>query len=102
MSKSIAALGTEEFVLGFRLAGLKRTEGVPSDEFPQRLERLLADREVGILIVNARDLDKAPPALRRRATESIDPVVIQIGEASSDDLREKVKRAIGIDLYKEG
>jgi vacuolar-type H+-ATPase subunit F/Vma7 len=33
--------------------------------------------------------------------DSIDPVIIQIGEAGEDDLREKVKRAIGIDLYKE-
>lgn len=102
MSRSIAALGSDEFVLGFRLAGLKRTEGVLPDEFPGRLEQLLADKDVGILIVNAHDLAKAPPVIRRRATESIDPVVIQIGEASGDDLREKVKRAIGIDLYKEG
>lgn len=102
MSRSIAALGSDEFVLGFRLAGLKRTVGITPDEFPQRLEALLADKEVGILIVNAHDLARAPPSLRRRAADSIDPVVITIGDAGTDDLREKVKRAIGIDLYKEG
>jgi V/A-type H+-transporting ATPase subunit F len=31
--------------------------------------------------------------------ESIAPVVVMVGKAESD-LREKVKRAIGIDLYK--
>jgi V/A-type H+-transporting ATPase subunit F len=102
MSRSIAALGSDEFVLGFRLAGVKRTEAAQPEEFAPRLEQLLADKDVGILIVNAHDLAKAPPSLRRRATDSIDPVVIQIGDAGQDDLREKVKRAIGIDLYKEG
>jgi V/A-type H+/Na+-transporting ATPase subunit F len=101
MSRSIAALGGDEFVLGFRLAGVKRAEAAQPEEFPGKLERLLADKDVGILIVNARDLAAAPAGLRRRATDSIDPVVIQIGDASNDDLREKVKRAIGIDLFKE-
>jgi V/A-type H+-transporting ATPase subunit F len=100
--RQIAALGTEEFVLGFRLAGVKRTEAIPSEEFPARLERVLADKDVGIVIVNAHDLARAPSGVRRRALDSIDPVVISIGEAGADDLREKVKRAIGIDLYKEG
>ena len=101
MSKQIAALGSEEFVLGFRLAGLKRTESA-RDDFPERLERVLADKEVGIVIVNASDMARLQPSLRRRAIDSIDPVVITIGDAGADDLREKVKRAIGIDLYKEG
>lgn len=102
MSKGIAALGSEEFVLGFRLAGVKRTEASLPEEFQQRLEKLLADREVGIVIVNAQDLARLPAGLKRKATDSLDPVVIRIGDAGGDDLREKVKRAIGIDLYKEG
>lgn len=99
--RHIAALGAEEFVLGFRLAGLKRTEAVEPGEFQPRLEQLLADKDVGIVIVPAGDLAKLPASARRRALDSIDPVIIQIGEGE-DDLREKVKRAIGIDLYKEG
>jgi V/A-type H+-transporting ATPase subunit F len=102
MSRQIAALGSEEFVLGFRLAGVQRTEAVTPEEFPQRLERALQDRDLGIVIVNSHDLARAPPSVRRRAVDSIDPVVITIGDSGSDDLREKVKRAIGIDLYKEG
>lgn len=100
--RDIAALGREEFVLGFRLAGLRRTQAVEDAEYPGQLERLLADKDVGIIITSASDIARLPPAVRRRAVESIDPVVIQIGQAGEDDLREKVKRAIGIDLYKEG
>jgi V/A-type H+-transporting ATPase subunit F len=101
MSKHIAAVGGEEFVVGFRLAGVKKTITADPGEFQQRLEGVLADKDVGILIVPAQELAKLPPSVRRRAVDSIDPVVIQIGEGE-DDLREKVKRAIGIDLYKEG
>ena len=102
MSRQIAALGSAEFVLGFRLAGVPRTEAVAPEDFAHRLEKALQDKDLGIVIVNAHDLAKAPPSVRRRATDSIDPVVITIGDAGTDDLREKVKRAIGIDLYKEG
>jgi V/A-type H+-transporting ATPase subunit F len=99
--KDIAALGREEFVLGFRLAGLKRTEAVEREQYPGRLEALLGDKDVGIIIVHAEDLARLGPGARRKALDSIDPVVIQVGAAGEDDLREKVKRAIGIDLYKE-
>jgi V/A-type H+-transporting ATPase subunit F len=100
--RDIAALGRDEFVLGFRLAGVKRTEAAGEADYPERLDKLLSDKDVGIIIVSAGDLARLPASARRRAVESIDPVVIQIGAAGEDDLREKVKRAIGIDLYKEG
>jgi V/A-type H+-transporting ATPase subunit F len=100
--KDIAALGSDAFVLGFRLAGVKRTEAVEPERYAERLDSLLADKDIGIIIVNAQDTQRLPPAARRRAVDSIDPVVIQIGDAGEDDLREKVKRAIGIDLYREG
>jgi vacuolar-type H+-ATPase subunit F/Vma7 len=32
---------------------------------------------------------------------SLDPVVVQLGGEGGGDLRDKVRRAIGIDLYKE-
>ena len=54
---------------------------------------------IGILAVDAKDLDNLPPLMRHKVTESIQPVVVAVG-GSDDDLREKVKRAIGVDLYK--
>ena len=42
-----------------------------------------------------------PPLLRKKASESIEPVIVAMGEgAGQDDLLEKVKRAIGIDIVK--
>lgn len=99
--KEIAILGPEEFVLGFRLAGVGKAVTVERERFPPELERLLADEGVGILVVPSELAAELPAGLRRKLSGSIDPVVIQMGEAGEDDLREKVKRAIGIDLYKK-
>ncbi len=94
-----AVLGSEEFVLGFRLAGVKRTYAVQPKELESKLVELIADSSIGILAMNSADLSKVSTNVRKKALESISPVVIQVG-GEEGDLREKVKRAIGVDLYK--
>ena len=39
--------------------------------------------------------------MRAKVTDSISPVIVTVGGAGMGDLREKIKRAIGVDLYKE-
>ena len=102
MSKDIAVMGNPDFVLGFNLAGVRKTYVADSKEFPRAMEKLLAKADnVGILIVQDSDLSHLPPTLRKKASESLEPVIVAMGEgAGQDDLREKVKRAIGIDIVK--
>lgn len=95
----IAALGNEDFVLGFRLAGLRRIYTANPENYEKKLMELLDDPSIGVLAVKSSDLKNLGPASRARAMESIIPVVVPVGEEESD-LREKVKRAIGVDLYK--
>ena len=103
MSKEIAVMGPPDFVLGFNLAGIRRTFETDAREFPKRLEQVLAQPDnLGILIVQGADLEALPSILRRKANESLEPVIVAMGEGAGEgDLREKVKRAIGIDLYKK-
>lgn len=95
----IAVLGNEDFVLGFRLAGIKRAYIAHGEEYDRRLMELLEDESVGILAVDSADLASLNALQRKKVSDSIQPVVIPIGRDESD-LREKVKRAIGVDLYK--
>ncbi len=95
----VAVVGSEEFVVGFRLAGVKKVYGVPKDKLAETLLKVLEDEAVGILAVHTTDLDSLPPQLRTRMMASVDPVVIPVGEEEGD-MRDKVRRAIGIDLYK--
>lgn len=101
-AKDIGVMGSSDFVLGFNLAGVRKTYPVDRSEFQKRLERLFVERDnLGILIVESSNLENLPGTLRRKVSESLDPVVIAMGEGAGEaDLREKVKRAIGIDLYK--
>lgn len=94
-----AVLGSDEFVLGFRLAGVTRVYAVKPEGFEEALMSIIADSSVAILAVDAKDLSNVSANTRRKALESISPVVIQVG-GDEGDLREKVKSAIGVDLYK--
>ncbi len=95
----VAVVGSEEFVVGFRLAGVKKVYGVPEEKLVDTLLRVLEDEDVGILAVHTTDLESLPQQLRTRMMASVDPVVIPVGEEEGD-MRDKVRRAIGIDLYK--
>jgi len=95
----IAVVGSEEFVTGFRLAGIRKVYAVTPETLLQTLVRVLDEESVGILAVHTKDIEKLPAQLRARMMASVDPVVIPVGEEEGD-LRDKVRRAMGIDLYR--
>ena len=95
----IAVVGSEEFVTGFRLAGIRRVISVTDENLLKTIVNVMDEAQVGILAVHTTDLEKLPPQLKAKMMESVDPVVIPVGEEESD-IRDKVRRAIGIDLYK--
>jgi V/A-type H+-transporting ATPase subunit F len=49
--------------------------------------------------VDAKDLSYLSRNVRNKVIDSIQPVIVPVGGDESD-LREKVKRVIGVDLYK--
>lgn len=95
----IAVVGSEEFVTGFRLAGIKKVYAVTPDKLLDKVVQVMDEAEVGILAIHQQDLDRLPSQLRARMMESVDPVVIPVG-LDEGDMRDKVRRAMGIDLYK--
>lgn len=95
----IAVLGNEDFVLGFRLAGVKRIFLAEEGDFEERVLEILEDSAIGVLAIKSSSLENLSATVRRKALDSISPVVVPIG-GEEGDLREKVKRAIGVDLYK--
>ena len=95
----IAVIGSDEFVLGFRLAGIRRVFVTNSDNYQEKMLEAMSQPTIGILAVDAKDLVNLSFPVRQRVNDSIQPVIVPVG-GSDDDLREKVKRAIGVDLYK--
>lgn len=96
----IAVIGSDEFTLGFRLAGVRRVYVATPENYQDKMLDAMSQQSIGILAVDARDLDNLSYAVRNKVMDSIQPVVVPVG-GSETDLREKVKRVIGVDLYKE-
>lgn len=97
----LAVVGSSDFVLGFKLAGVRKTYAVREDELEQKINEVLQDKSVGILVLHNEDINKISSLLKTKIDECLEPIVIPIGKEEFTDLREKVRRAIGIDLYKE-
>ena len=98
----IAVIGSAEFVLGFRLAGIRKTYAAEGEErLKAVIQRTMEDPEVGILVLNTADFEKIPVRLRANLENSIQPTVVAIGdEGGGVSLREKIKRSVGVDLWK--
>jgi len=98
----IAVIGSGEFVLGFRLAGIRKTYTAESEErLKAAINRAMEDPEVGILVMNNSDFERIPVRLRTTLENSIRPTVVAIGGAEGGiSLREKIKRSVGVDLWK--
>ncbi len=95
----IAVVGSEEFVTGFRLAGIRKVQSITEANLMDTVVKLMDEADVGILAIDEKELEKLPMQLRSKMMESVDPVVIPVGEAEGD-IRDKIRRAIGIDLYR--
>jgi V/A-type H+-transporting ATPase subunit F len=98
----IAVIGSAEFILGFRLAGIRKTYAAENDErLKAAIHRAMGDPEVGILVLDTADFERIPLRLRTTLENSIRPTVVAIGAGEGGiSLREKIKRSVGVDLWK--
>ncbi len=97
----IVIVGSPEFTLGFQLAGITRLHNPSNDkEMSETLRMLLDEKEVGIIVTDSTDLMRMPDKLRQRMSDSITPTVLGIGTEEDNTLRESIKSALGVDLWK--
>jgi V/A-type H+/Na+-transporting ATPase subunit F len=97
----IAVIGKSDFVVGFKLAGIRKTYDVQDQkELEDRVRQCMADRNLGVIVLHMDDVKKMSPALQKTVDESVEPTFIAIGGREESGLREKIRRAIGVDLWK--
>lgn len=95
--KEIAVIGSEEFTLGFRLAGIKKSY-VP-ENFDDKIAECLEKEKLGIIITEERLITESSRKTQNLIETSVDPIVIGLSEeAESERLQQKIKRAIGADI----
>jgi V/A-type H+-transporting ATPase subunit F len=96
----LGVVGDEEFCLGFRLVGIRHVfEVEEGGDWEAGVTKAMSEEEVGILVMPSEVIPKLHPAIRQDIVSSVRPVVIPIGTAEESDLREKIKQAVGVDLW---
>jgi len=99
--QEIAVIGSERFTLGFRLVGIRQAVEAAS---PRELERAvlqtMEDPKVGILVMETGDVAKLGPQTRERLAKTVRPTLVTIGVEEDSALREQIKSAVGVDLWK--
>ncbi|MBN1166945.1 MAG: V-type ATP synthase subunit F [Methanospirillaceae archaeon] len=98
----IAVIGNSEFILGFRLAGINRIYAADTlEKLVMHITHVLEDPEVGILVLSSHDMARVPQRLQITLEESVQPTVIALGEEEGGiSMRERIKRSVGVDLWK--
>ena len=98
----IAVVGSPSFTTGFRLAGIDEFREVRDENKEKNLDAAVEDvlnlNDIGVVVMHQDDLDYLSRDVREEAETSVEPVVVTLGGEGEGQLREKIKRAIGIDL----
>ena len=84
------------------LAGISDIYEVTSDdEIVKAVEDVLRRDDIGVVIIRQEYLKKLPPILRREVDEKVEPTFVSVGGTGGvEELREKIRKAIGVDLWK--
>jgi V/A-type H+/Na+-transporting ATPase subunit F len=98
----LAVIGDNEFLMGFELIGIKKTfEGETKEKLREHFVSALNDRNVGVVVTNDKSLDRLEQTFRKTVENSISPVVVVLSTkaGAQDNLRDLIKKSIGIDLW---
>ena len=96
----IAVLGNDDFVTGFRLSGVSwvfSSEG----KLDAKVEEALGVKEIGVLVMEEGTFGALNNRTKKRLEKLVKPVIVTVsGKGKETNLREMIKRSIGVDLWK--
>ena len=99
MSKT-AVLGSNEFIVGFQLAGIKDTFEISNNPMND-INSLKNKKEHGIVIIEEKIMEGMEKHDREDTEYSVEPVFIPIStKVEQDSLKRLIKKSVGVDLWK--
>lgn len=97
----LSVVGSQEFTLGFQLAGILNIFNPETeDEMVSQLRSLLNSKDVGIIVIDSAIMATLPERLKYQLSASVTPTVLGIGTEEDTTLRDTIRKAIGVDLWK--
>ena len=98
----LAVIGDNEFVMGFELIGVRKIfEAETRERLKDCFSSALEDNSIGVIVTNDKSLERLDYNFRKNIENSISPVVVVLSTKSGaqENLRDMIKKAIGIDLW---
>lgn len=96
----VAAAGTSEFIVGFQLAGIKDAIELGQKPF-EDIKNLKNRKDLGIIIIDERIMEKLDIHQRLEIEASVDPVFIPVStKVEQESLKRLIKKSVGVDLWK--
>lgn len=93
-------IGSDQFTLGFRLAGIDRiTRAQSEDELERAVLQTQRDPDISILVMETNDVSRLDRRVRYEIVSSVRPTLVAVGAEEDDTLRNKIKQAVGVDLW---
>ncbi|HJP44001.1 MAG: V-type ATP synthase subunit F [Candidatus Poseidoniia archaeon] len=96
----IGVVGRNMFTTGFRLVGVHKwfqVDDRASSE--QAVAQALKDREIGVLVIHDTEWQELEEKTQMNLSNSVHPTVIAIGAEVDDSLRDRIRTAVGVDLW---
>lgn len=95
-----SVLGSNEFIVGFQLAGIKDTIEAGSNPL-QDINNLRNRKDIGIVVVEEKMLEGLDKHQRMSIEDSVEPVFIPLSaKAEQESLKRLIKKSVGVDLWK--
>jgi len=96
----ICVAGSNEFTVGFQLAGIKDVVEITGNAFNE-LRSLKNRKDLGIIVIDEKIMENLDIHQRHDIEASVDPVFIPVSTSvEQDSLKRLIKKSIGIDLWK--
>ena len=97
----IAVVGDDLFTIGFRLVGIEKWFNVSEEvSVDKAVKSAMGDKEIGVIVIHDKNWKELEPSLRKKLSNSVKPTVIAIGSEVDQGLRDRIKTAVGVDLWK--
>ncbi len=94
----IAVIGNDDFVTGFALAGVRNIYSGESD-LDSKVDEALQNGEIGVLVMEESQFQALSSKNKRVLEKLVRPVLVLVSMEGSD-IREKIKKSLGIDLWR--
>lgn len=97
----IAVVGSDDFVTGFQLAGVDTVFPATEKELDEKVEQAINTEGTGVIVMDSEEVNKLSNKTKKALDRLITPVLVTLSaKGKEEDLRELIRRTVGVDLWK--